>query len=187
MPGFSLGAGERDFIFAAQDRVDGIYDRIRCVRTKRFKYILNFYPEFPWRQHHVRGSYNFVYLPVATLMEVLHAQGKLTPQQSQFMARRRPVEELYDLANDPHELNNLATDTNHQTILRDLRAALDRWIEETGDMGETPEDARYRDRIYRQWAATFDEWFRNTHGISPDVSPAEYLRHWEQRLAVAPE
>lgn len=78
-------AKKREYIVAAQGRVDGTYERIRCIRTKRFKYIRNFYPESSYRQYHTRGSYNFVYLPVATLMEVLHARGELTPEQARFM------------------------------------------------------------------------------------------------------
>ena len=95
-------AKTREYIVAAQDRVDGTYDRMRCVRTARFKYIRNFFPEFPYRQYHTRGTYNYVYLPVATLMEVLHAEERLTPSQAQFMSPRRPAEELYDLLNDPY-------------------------------------------------------------------------------------
>lgn len=48
---------------------------------------------------------------------------------------RRPPEELYDLQADPHEVENLANDSNHRGILDRLRGALDDWIDRTGDRG----------------------------------------------------
>ena len=42
-------------------------------------------------------------------------------------------EELYDLENDPHEIRNLAGDPAFRARKRELKATLDRWIEETGD------------------------------------------------------
>jgi hypothetical protein len=50
-----------------------------------------------------------------------------------------PAEELYDLQNDPHEIDNLATSSRHATVLNRLRSVLEKWIEETGDQGKTLE------------------------------------------------
>ena len=46
------GVKERKYVFAARDRMDETFDRIRAVRDKRFKYIRNFYPELPYAQTH---------------------------------------------------------------------------------------------------------------------------------------
>jgi N-sulfoglucosamine sulfohydrolase len=46
---------------------------------------------------------------------------------------RRPPEELYDLENDPREINNLATHPDFQEIVHELRADLERWQLETRD------------------------------------------------------
>lgn len=43
-------ATKRQYIVAARDRCDETYDRIRCVRTKRLKYIRNFFPNCPYMQ-----------------------------------------------------------------------------------------------------------------------------------------
>lgn len=45
----------------------------------------------------------------------------------------RPAEELYDLANDPLELQNLAAEPDHARVLADLRARMDRWQRDTRD------------------------------------------------------
>ena len=67
------------------------------------------------------------------LMRKLHAEGKLTPVEEVLMAPKRPAEELYDLEKDPYEIHNLASSPEHQEVLKRLRAALDEWIETTGD------------------------------------------------------
>ena len=97
---------EREYIYAARDRMDERYDMIRCVRTKRYKYIRNFMPWRPyaqWISYAERG---------ATMKELrrLHAEGKLTDEQELFMAKVKPVDEVYDLKMDPHELHNLLAD-----------------------------------------------------------------------------
>jgi N-sulfoglucosamine sulfohydrolase len=73
------------------------------------------------------------------LMKELHAQGKLTSVQALFMAPRRPDEELYDIRNDPYEINNLAASPKHSKTLKKMRATLDKWIKDTCDQGQFPE------------------------------------------------
>ena len=129
-------AEKRDYIIAARDRCDETYDRIRCVRTKRYKYIRNFMPERPYTQINRYKERSYPMLP---LMRKLHSEGKLTPVQALFMAPRKPVEELFDLRNDPYEINNLAGSSKHRPILEKMRGILNKWIEETGDKGQLPE------------------------------------------------
>jgi arylsulfatase A-like enzyme len=49
------------------------------------------------------------------------------------MAPQKPPEELYDLKADPHELHNLAHSTAHEMVLKDLREALRKWMDECDD------------------------------------------------------
>ena len=58
----------------------------------------------------------------------------------------RPSEELYDLENDPYEIDNLAKKTEYRSTLGRLRKALDDWRNDFGDMGEIPEE-----QMVRQW------------------------------------
>ena len=128
---------ERDYIVAARDRCDETVDRIRCVRTRRYKYIRNYYPDRPYTQQNIYKDNSY---PTLWLMRELFREGKLTPEQALFMAPQRPSEELYDLERDPHELRNLADSSEHKSVLRRLSGNLDEWIWETKDQGETPED-----------------------------------------------
>ncbi|MEK7405403.1 MAG: sulfatase [Acidobacteriota bacterium] len=135
-PLFGPSARPRDCVFAARDRCDMTVDRIRAVRTKHYKYIRNFMPERPYTQYneYIEKSY-----PTLGVMKTLHAEGKLSGAQLLFIEARKPDEELYDVVADPHEVNNLAASPLHQPILKDLRARLERWIEEIDDQGRIPE------------------------------------------------
>ncbi|MEQ2005325.1 MAG: sulfatase-like hydrolase/transferase [Limisphaerales bacterium] len=137
---------EREFVFSARDRTDEAVNRIRSVRSPRFRYVRNFMPKKPFLALH---RYKAATFPVVPLLPLLHAQGRLTPPQAALMAPRLPDEELYDLEGDPFEIHNLAasTDPEHQRVLRKMSNALDAWMEETGDQGRTPETAE----IIAQW------------------------------------
>ena len=132
---FAKDYAPRKYVFAARDRADETVDRIRSVRSERWKYIRNFYPSRPYLQPNRYKDDK----AIVQAMRRLHAEGKLTPEQSLIMADTRPREELYDLQDDPHELHNLATNPAHATPLAEHRAALDDWITRTDDQGREPE------------------------------------------------
>lgn len=124
----------RDYIAAARDRCDYTQDMIRAIRTRRYKYIRNYMIDRPYTQS--------MYLddqPWMKAMKKLYAEGKMTPGQAWFWAPERPPEELFDLQADPYEMTNLAKDPSHAETLREMRALLQTWIEETGDQGQQPE------------------------------------------------
>lgn len=125
----------RDYVFVARDRCDETLDCIRCVRTKRYKYIRNFYPNRVYLQS---NRYKDNKLIIKT-MRKLFAEGKLNPVQGRIFACPRPIEELYDLQNDPYEIHNLADSPEHQDTLERLRTTLLEWMQETKDLGVVPE------------------------------------------------
>jgi len=105
----------RDEIFA-EVTFHAAFDPMRAVRTKRWKYIRRF------------GSRRRPVLPNTddspskdTLLDLGWAEHELAE------------EELYDLALDPDEADNLAGDPTRQPILTNMRQRLDRWMHETGD------------------------------------------------------
>ena len=128
-------APEPAFVFAAEDRNDEAPDRIRAVRDRRFKYVRNYQPETPYGQPIVFRD------ALGTMKEIfrLHDAGLLLPPADWFYRATKPVEELYDTVDDPFEVENLADRPEHQQRLARMRAALDRWVVETGDLGATPE------------------------------------------------
>jgi arylsulfatase A-like enzyme len=129
----------RKYVFGARDRCDETVFRFRTVRTDRYRYIRNFTPERPFLQP---NAYKERQYPVWTLLKELDAAGKLTPLQKQLTAPNMPAEELYDIVADPHETKNLASSAEHAAVLKDLRGVLEKWIDESNDLGrelEPPE------------------------------------------------
>jgi uncharacterized sulfatase len=127
----------RKYVYAARDRMDETFDRIRSVRDERFQYLRNFHPELPYAQRVLYGEQT----PTMKVWRQFNKEGKLQGPQALFFAPTKPPEELYDTAADPHEVNNLVASTapEYQAKLKELRAAMDRWLEETKDLGAVPE------------------------------------------------
>jgi N-sulfoglucosamine sulfohydrolase len=169
---------KREYVFAARDRCDGTVDRIRCVRSRRYKYIRNYYPDRPYMQFNGYKKHQY---PVVTVLQVLHKQGRLTPEQASFMAATRPREELYDLQQDPHEVRNLAENPKYRRILQTHSRKLDEWIKTTGDQGERPEDPKVVEHWQNNMARDFVERMEK-RGLSPTISDEDYLKWWEQKL-----
>ena len=70
----------------------------------------------------------------------LRLKGQTNQAQSQWLAERKPAEELYDLSADPDSLDNLVDDLIHADTLTSLRTELTRFLAEVGDWGETSEE-----------------------------------------------
>lgn len=170
---------KREFVVAARDRCGSTYERMRCIRTKKIKYIRNYYPQLPYLV--MANNYKREQYPVQTLMQVMYAEGTLTTDQNRFMAPVKPEEELYDLENDPFELNNLVNDPEYNQILILQRERLNTWVEETGDNGAIPEDpevaAKYHKQYYKHFVLTMKK-----RGLKAECSPAEYLKWWEMYI-----
>ena len=104
----------REHIFAEKTHHD-IYDPMRAIRTRRYKYIRS-YERRPW-------------LPLPSdIARSLSARS--LPQKYR---QPRDPEELYDLQEDPLEMNNLIGDPRHGDIHRQLAQELTHWQQETHD------------------------------------------------------
>ncbi len=171
-------ATRREAIFAARDRCDGTDDRIRCVRTERYKLIRNYHPERPYMQF---NGYKKQQYPLWSLMPLLAERDELTPAQQHFLRETRPPEELYDLETDPFEVNNRAADPDYAAVRRELTSQLDRWMTETNDMGEVPESSDITTYWDEHMAAGFKENMEK-RGLSEDISDAAYVDWWEDHL-----
>lgn len=131
-PLFGPHAEPRSYVIAARDRCDETVDRIRSVRTERYKYIRNFVPERP----HLQPNRYKDGKAILQTLHRLHDEGGLPPNLARLFYAPRPAEELYDLREDPWEMRNLAADAEHAETLARLRSLLDHWIERTGDRGQ---------------------------------------------------
>lgn len=102
---------------------------IRSVRSIRYKYIRNLNWESEFSNVVTRGEGAFKGL--------LKAWAEAGPEGARRAAfyRRRPAEELYDIAADPYELVNLAGQPRLREVQAELRRRLDQWMAQQGDRG----------------------------------------------------
>lgn len=104
---------------------------MRSVRDDRWKYILNLHPEFAFTTH--------IDLPGNLGQRAYFSTWEAAAQTNRHAAaiveryHKRPAEELYDLASDPHEQRNLAADPKHASRLKKMRAQVERWMRDNND------------------------------------------------------
>ena len=133
----------RKYIFAARDRMDTEYDRVRAVNDGRFTYLRNYQPERPYYQ-------NITYrLQLKSMQEILRLReaGTLNQQQAYWFRPVKPAEELFDTKADPYEFTNLAENPAYRQKLQELRHQLEQWTETFGDLGSIPE----KELLNRWW------------------------------------
>ncbi|MDG2221397.1 MAG: sulfatase-like hydrolase/transferase [Rubripirellula sp.] len=93
---------ERGWHWGPITRTDGL-DLSRSITSKRYRYIYNALPN---RSHTPVDMSN---KPAWAAIQKAHNENKLSSlHQRLYFQNPRPIVELYDLANDPMELNNLA-------------------------------------------------------------------------------
>lgn len=104
--------------------------------------------------------------PIMQVWRRWFAEGKLNAVQKQFFAPTKPAEELYDTQNDPHEINNLAALPKYKKTLEEMRAALDRWIKDTGDLGAVPEVELVKRGLVADRIKEYED--RKKNGLQPN-------------------
>ena len=107
--------GPHEEIFA-EKTYHCIYDPIRAIRTNEWKYIVNF-EDGPMYE-----------MPT----DVSSSITERGIDRTEYF-RMRPPEELYDLRNDPDEMENLAFKPEFSRFRDDLRGRLFKFLEETRD------------------------------------------------------
>ena len=182
---FSDKLKQRQYIFAARDKMDETHDAMRAIRSKEHKLILNLMPERPWCQY---NRYKEASYPMLAEMNVLNLQGKLTPEQAAFLAPTKPEVELFDLKIDPHEVRNVADDPQYADVKATLLAELERWrtevindegvSEEFRAVGVFPEECP-TDTVDEWVLANPDKVDFNTRGW-PGWFPTRPLEDWHE-------
>ncbi len=127
-------APEQPYLYGFRGRMDERYDLVRSVRDKRYVYLRQYMPHKIYGQH---IAYMFE-TPTTRIWKELYDQGKLNEAQKHFW-ETKPPEELYDLENDPDEVNNLASSPEHRPILERLRKAQQDLAVKIRDVGFLPE------------------------------------------------
>ena len=127
-------AAPQQHSFGFRGRMDERYDCVRSVRNARYVYVKNYMPHKIYGQH-----LDYMWeTPTTPVWERLYKEGKLNAAQRRFW-EPKPPEELYDLAADRDEVNDLAQSPAHRAVLDELRAAHRQHTLAIRDVGLLPE------------------------------------------------
>lgn len=111
------------------------YYGIRTVRSTSFRYIINLTPDAKFQNNMTDDELKSVVFNSWKQKALSDNYAKQVVQRFQY----RPGEELYDIINDPLELNNIAFDPKYTEIKKDLKKKLLKWMESQGDKGQQTE------------------------------------------------
>ena len=126
---------EQEYHFAFRGRADERIDNARAVSDKRFLYIRSYMPYTPWMQH-----LDYIWkMEAARIWDKAVQDGTANEIQAGLFAPRGVSEELYDMQNDPDNVNNLADSPEHKEILIKMRKRLRQKQEKIYDAGLIPE------------------------------------------------
>jgi hypothetical protein len=136
----------------AKARAENLGYPVRALRTRRWLYVRNFFPErWPAGDPDYSGSQGFF------------SDIDASPTKAQLLDNRdhadfvdafdratgqRSAEELYDVLADPHCLRNLAPDPQHAQTRSDLATQLQRWMRRTADRRASEPQTTYWDDAY---------------------------------------
>lgn len=143
-------ATERDdyrngYAYANADRFDAEREQSRSVSDGRYRYTRNYMTDVPYL---LPVAYRET-IPMTHDLYKLRETGSDNPAHWQFVMTERPAEEFYDSQTDPWETKNLIDDPAHQDRIKAMRAKLDAWIKDTGDLGFVlPETKLVKEHIW---------------------------------------
>lgn len=155
------GGGQRDAVIFGRERHVPAQEipsmagyPSRAIRTERFLYIMNLEPErwpagVPDNATHPMN--HFADCDNGPTKRFLREHGD-EPEYRRFYElcfAPRPGEELYDVAEDPDQIRNLAGEPEYREVAEKLRARLTAYLKETGDPRFTGEPARFDEYPYR--------------------------------------
>ncbi len=150
---------QRSFVVTARERHafvrrGGPGYPARALRTRDHLYIRNYSPDlWPAGDPPLYGDVDAHMLHYPSPTKTLLLQGSDQPELRglfELAFGKRPAEELYVLADDPHQMHNLAGDTSHASILEQLRKQLDEHLRVTGDPREVGGELRWAGAKYYQ-------------------------------------
>lgn len=145
----------REWVAAAKDRLDHTIDRVRTIRTARYRYTRNFKTDRIFLQPQYRDPKDYV----KNLRE-WYATGQLSPKLTEIYFGERPAEEFYDVQKDPSQLENLIDSPELQDEIERHRKLLNDWIA-LGDFGageESDEELAFQSKDQKWGRAVNPEY-----------------------------
>ncbi|MCG8700541.1 MAG: sulfatase [Bacteroidales bacterium] len=126
---------EREYIFGSGDRFDKCYDRVRCIRNKKYMLVKNYYPNQP-RYLDIKYRKKIPMMPEFLRMK---DEGALNETQMLWFNPTKPAIEFYNVNADPEQVNDLSNNPEYKDEIKSMLAKLEQWQEKIQDKGEIPE------------------------------------------------
>lgn len=179
-----LGGEERRYVFGARSRADDMFECSRAIHDGQYLYVRHYMPHLPY----IQGGkiYSNEKEGFAELRRARDA-GELNETLSLIWAKRKPVEEFYDLKADPYEVNNLAGNPEHEGRIDTMHSELRNWILRHRDTGFLME-AEYHRRADAAGTSIYEMAQSDEHydlenilaaaekASSPDLQPIDCQR-----------
>ncbi|MEC9094416.1 MAG: sulfatase [Planctomycetota bacterium] len=124
----------RNESFGYADRFDEKYDLVRSLRVGKYHYLRCYQPYLP---DGLQNIYRYKMLAYQEWEQLFYDQ-KLEGPRLQFY-QSKPVEMLFDVERDPHEVKNLAHAVEHSQVLIRLRTRLQNRMRSLPDLSFFPE------------------------------------------------
>ncbi len=142
-------ATTREVVIGVADRMDAAPGFGRTVRDNRFRYVRNF---LPWLDGDDLPDYASG-VPITGELRKARAAGMLPKAANWFSRASRWPDELYDVAVDHYEIQDMGHDWRFAIDTANLREVLKAWMIETRDTGILPEPI-----LRREARAAGSEW-----------------------------
>jgi len=165
--------------FGFVGRADERPDESRSSTDGHYLYLRNLMPHVPLN----KGLAYQMQTPTTRVWKELFQAGKLNPVQAFAWTAPRPVEELYDLVDDPHEIRNLASEKPE--LLKNFRTALSQHLVATKDLGLLPEFTMHEHS--RKHSLTPGDFARSSHFDPADLIPFTTAASANDCLPLQPE
>ncbi len=153
----------REFVYGMHNNIpEGPAYPIRTISDGQYRYIRNLSPDEIYIEKHLMGwsgqcKLNNPYW--STWIREAWTNPHTYDMVKRYM--HRPAEQLYNTAEDPYEMTNLAADPAFSAVKEVLRTELDRWMRAQGDPG-APQDTHQAIQAARRGAHMY-----GTAPISP--------------------
>lgn len=120
---------KREYLFATKDGMNGVFDASRSVISKDYQFIYHYFPEVSF----TGNGYAKRALSFQSMLR-LHKEEKLNVLQEIYYGDYKKSQiELYNLNEDPEEVDNLAYIKDKKVLVNQFEKILNSWQERTGD------------------------------------------------------
>jgi arylsulfatase A-like enzyme len=143
---------ERDKVFLERERHANVRRGdlsypARAIRTRDFLYIRNLRPD-RWpagdpEMYFAVGEFGDIDGSPSKDLLLARQSDPAIAKYFNLATAKRPAEELYDLRKDSGQINNVAMKQEYARTKKNLGAALDKWMRDTGDPRITTDDDRW--------------------------------------------